>query len=111
MPNVQKITRGFGNCLTSGCQNEKRSSVSARCNACHQRQRIHGDARQTLVTRKELKPYEDRVRKIMATGDQALIVSSLTEINKRIQGYAESVSHGITEAPQWTATRSRQPIR
>ena len=58
--------------------------------AHHSRARVHGDRRQTLVTRAELKPFEDRVREVMAKGHQALIVSSLTEINSRIRQYAEA---------------------
>jgi hypothetical protein len=42
------------------------------------------------VTRKELKPFEARVRKVMATGRADLIKSSLEEINKRLLAYAES---------------------
>jgi hypothetical protein len=64
--------------------------VSPLCTAHHSRARVHGDPRQTLITRQELKPFEDRVRKVMATRNQALIVSTLTEINDRIRRYAEA---------------------
>src|SRR5215217_3867708 len=90
MPNTTPIRRGFGLCTVPGCTNTRRSSVSPLCTAHHSRSRVHGDPRQTLITRQELKPFEDRVRKVMAASNHALIVSSLTEINNRVRQSAEA---------------------
>lgn len=90
MPNTTPIRRGFGQCSVPGCTNTRRSSVAPYCTTHHSQARRHGDPRQTLVTRQELQPFEDRVRKVMATGKSYLIETSLIEITRRLNEAAEA---------------------
>lgn len=89
MPNTAPIRRGAGQCSIPGCTNHRRSSVAPYCNTHHSQARRHGDPRQTLVTRQELAPHEDRVRQVIASGNQSLITSSLITITKRLNEYVE----------------------
>lgn len=90
MPSTQPIRRGYGLCGIPGCMHPARSSVSPYCSTHHSRARVHGDPSQTLVTRREISPHEDRVRKVIATGNQAVIVASLKEIARVLKDHAEA---------------------
>lgn len=95
MRSTDRVGPGIGTCTTFGCVRPRRSSVSPLCPACYRRQRAHGDARQDLITRKELAPLEARVRKILADGDGIAIERTLTKINGLLAEHAQSSIDGF----------------
>lgn len=80
------------------CGKRVRGWRSLFCEGHRQRKKRHGDPEQQTITKKELKPYAERVERIIERDRSGKIREGLEQITANIRNYAQGVvsdfSHG-----------------